>query len=114
MCGYMRGRMARRADTKPDCPDLSALFFLHMGHTRRRRSKRLAEKLLQIREALGLSQKDMAKRLGNYRTHHHIWKYEHGKGVPPLEVLLAYARAVDVQMEQIVDDDQGLRFQKHP
>ena len=92
-------------------PRLSALFVLHMGHARRR-PKRLAEKLLQIRKALGLSQKEMAKRLGNYRTHLHISKYERGKGVPPLEVLLAYARAVGVQMEQIVDDDQNLCFRK--
>jgi transcriptional regulator with XRE-family HTH domain len=78
-----------------------------MGHARNR-PDRLAEKLLQIREALGLSQKEMAERLGNYRTHHHVSKYERGKSVPPIEVVLAYARRASVQMEQIVDDDLEL------
>jgi transcriptional regulator with XRE-family HTH domain len=67
-----------------------------MGHARNR-PKRLAEKLLQIREALGLTQKEMAKGLGNYRTHHHISKYERGKGVPPIEVVLAYARLANAR-----------------
>jgi hypothetical protein len=34
-----------------------------MGQAPRNKPKRLGEKLLQIREALGLSQKEMAKRL---------------------------------------------------
>jgi transcriptional regulator with XRE-family HTH domain len=80
-----------------------------MGH-RRNRPKRLAEKLLEIREALGLSQREMAERLGNYRTHHHISKYERGKGIPFIEVLLAYSRLANVQIEQIVDDDLDLNL----
>ncbi|HKG46376.1 MAG TPA: helix-turn-helix transcriptional regulator [Pyrinomonadaceae bacterium] len=75
-----------------------------MGHARNR-PKRLAEKLLQIREALGLSQQEMAERLGHYRTHHHISKYERDRSVPPIEVVLAYARLANVTMNQIVDDD---------
>ena len=78
-----------------------------MRHARNR-PKRLAEKLLQIREALGLSQREIAERLGNYRTHHHISKYERGKSVPPLEVVLAYARLANVTMNQIVDDEVDL------
>lgn len=78
-----------------------------MGHARNR-PKRLAEKLLQIREALGLSQGELAERLGNYRTHHHISKYERGKSVPPIEVVLAYSRLANVSMNQIVDDDLDL------
>jgi transcriptional regulator with XRE-family HTH domain len=74
-----------------------------MRHARNR-PKRVAGKLQQIREALGLSQKEMAERLGVYRTHHHISKYERGKAVPFMEVLLAYSRVVGVQMELIVDD----------
>jgi DNA-binding XRE family transcriptional regulator len=81
------------------------IFFLHMG---RRRPKRLAEKLLQIRETLGLSQRELAAQLGNYRTHHHISKYECGKSVPPLEVVLAYSRVANITMNQIVDDDIDL------
>ena len=78
-----------------------------MGHARNR-PKRLAEKLLQIREALGLSQHEIAKRLGNERTHHHISKYERGKSIPSIEVVLVYARLANVQIEQIVDDDVDL------
>jgi transcriptional regulator with XRE-family HTH domain len=74
----------------------------------RNRPKRLAEKLKQIREALGLSQKEMAERLGIYRTHHHISKYERGKAEPFMEVLLAYSRLANVTMQQIIDDDLDL------
>lgn len=77
-----------------------------MAHARK--PKRLAEKLLRIREALGLSQKEMAERLENRRTHHHVSTYERGRSLPPLEVLLAYARVANVTMEQIVDDDDDL------
>lgn len=86
----------------------SALRFLtNMGHAKNR-PKRLAEKLLQIREALGLSQRELAAQLGIYRTHHHISKYERGKSVPPSEVMLAYSRVANVLIEQIVDDDVDL------
>ena len=78
-----------------------------MGHARNR-PKRLAEKLLQIREALGLSQRELAAQLGNYRTHHHISKDERGRAIPFIEVLLAYSRLANVQIEQIVDDDVDL------
>jgi transcriptional regulator with XRE-family HTH domain len=74
----------------------------------RNRPKRLAEKLLQIRKALRLSQREIAERLGNYRTYHHISKYERGKSVPPLEVVLAYAQLANVTMNQIVDDELDL------
>ena len=86
-----------------------------MGHARNR-PKRLAEKLLQIREALGLSQREMAERLGNYRTQNHfnISKYERGKSVPPIEVVLAYARVANVQMDQIVDDDLDIEPTEWP
>ena len=59
-----------------------------MGHVRRR-PKRLAEKLLQIREALDLSQKEMAKRLGVEKSYNIISRYERDKSVPTLGVLLA-------------------------
>ena len=72
------------------------------------RPKRLAQKLLQIRKALGLSQREMAERLGNETTHQKISNYEHDKSIPPIEVLLAYARAAKVQMEQIADDNLDL------
>jgi transcriptional regulator with XRE-family HTH domain len=55
-----------------------------------------------------LSQRELAKRLGNYRTHHHISKYERGKSIPPIEVVLAYSGLAKVSMNEIVDDDLDL------
>jgi transcriptional regulator with XRE-family HTH domain len=66
-----------------------------MGHARRR-PKRLAEKLLQIRKALGVSQREMVERLGMNIPSSNISKYELDKNEPPLKVLLAYARLAEV------------------
>ena len=76
----------------------------------RPRPARLAEKLLQIRNALGLSQPEMLRRLGveeqiDYTT---ISKYELDKNEPPLMILLQYARVAGVHMEDIVDDELDL------
>jgi transcriptional regulator with XRE-family HTH domain len=80
-----------------------------MGNVRRR-PKRLAEKLLQIRTALGLSQQEMLRRLGfeNQIDYTTISKYELDKNEPPLDILLQYARAAGVHMEDIVDDELNL------
>ena len=82
-----------------------------MGH-KRHRPNRLAEKLLQIRRALGLSQKEMAERLGERAgvkiTYRNVSKYERDKSVPYIEIVLAYARLANVEMNQIVDDDVDL------
>jgi transcriptional regulator with XRE-family HTH domain len=76
----------------------------------RPRPKRLAEKLLQIRNALGLSQTDLWRRLGvgEEISHKLISKYELDQNEPPLKVLLQYARIAGVHMEDIVDDDLDL------
>ena len=82
-----------------------------MGHARPR-PKRLAEKLLQIREALGLSQRELAERLAEQAgvkiTSKNISKYERDRSVPFIEVVLAYARLANVGMNEIVDDDLEL------
>jgi transcriptional regulator with XRE-family HTH domain len=77
-----------------------------VGHARPR-PKHLAEKLLQIRLNLGLSQKQLARALGVAR-YTSISKYELDKNEPPLEVLLAYSRAANIPLEQIVDDQLEL------
>ena len=71
---------------------------------------RLAEKLLQIRKALGLSQTQMLARMGLEDSMHYgrISEYEQGKREPTLMTLLAYARAASVHLEDIVDDDLDL------
>ena len=83
----------------------------HMGHARNR-PHRLAEKLLQIRKGLGLSQREIAKRLGEQAgvkiSYKNISKYEHDRSVPPMEIVLAYARIANVTMNEIVDDEVEL------
>lgn len=81
-----------------------------MGKRARMRQERLAEKLLQIRNALGLSQSAMLKRLGfeDVIDYKRISEYELGKNEPPLAVLLSYARAVNVSTDVLIDDDLDL------
>ena len=71
---------------------------------------RLAEKLLTIRNALGLSQTEMLSRLGveDLIAYHSISKYELGLREPPLVILLQYARAAGVSMETLADDELDL------
>jgi transcriptional regulator with XRE-family HTH domain len=79
-----------------------------MGHARPR-PKRLAEKLLQIRTMLGLSQSKLAKRIGveAYTT---ISKFEHNVNEPSLMTLLAYAKLAGVRVEDLIDDALNLQF----
>jgi transcriptional regulator with XRE-family HTH domain len=81
-----------------------------MGKKARMRQERLAEKLLQIRNALGLSQSAMLKRLGfeDVIDYKRISEYELGKNEPPLAVLLSYARAVNVSTDVLIDDELDL------
>jgi transcriptional regulator with XRE-family HTH domain len=76
-----------------------------MGNARRR-PKRLAEKLLQIRNALGLSQTEMHKRLGveDEILYNRISDYELDKSEPTLMTLLQYARVAGVYVEDLIDD----------
>lgn len=85
-----------------------------MGTSRRPRPARLAEKLLQIRTSLSLTQAEMFERLGDTGTRlyvGHIDDYEKDRRVPTLQVVLAYARAAGVSMEVIVDDTLDLLSQ---
>ena len=71
---------------------------------------RLAEKLLYIRNALGLSQSELWWRLGveDEIPFKRISRYELDQIEPPLVVLLQYARVAGVHMEALVDDDLDL------
>ena len=95
-----------------------------MGRSVRRRNTgqtpaRLAEKLLQIRKRLGLSQNQMIRRLGfeGELSQSHISAYEQQneklRRVPPPGVLLAYARAMSKMgggefLEALIDDSMEL------
>ena len=83
--------------------------------SKRRKPARLAEKLLQIRIALGLSQGELIRRLGlqDQLERDYISKYERGVLEPTLDVLLAYARAISTTgrgefLEAIIDDESDL------
>ncbi len=80
-----------------------------MGYARRR-PKRLAEKLLQIRNALGLSQTEMYRRLGvdDEIPYTRISDFELDKAEPNLMVLLQYARVAGVCTDVLIDDEQDL------
>jgi transcriptional regulator with XRE-family HTH domain len=81
-----------------------------MGGAARIKPKRLAEKLRQVREALGLSQSELLRRLGfdDVIAYHRISNYELGTGEPPLPVLLAYARLAGVSTDVLIDDELDL------
>ncbi len=75
-----------------------------MARGARLKPTRLAEKLVQLRTALGLSQNALIAELGVDLTQNRISEYETGKGEPPLPVLLRYARLAGVCVETLFDD----------
>jgi transcriptional regulator with XRE-family HTH domain len=79
-----------------------------MGVRARQKPERLAEKLLHVRTALGLSQNGMIRQLGLELTQNRISDYELGKSEPPLGVLVEYAHAAGVCLERLVSDDLDL------
>ena len=81
-----------------------------MGGAARIKPERLAEKLRQVRLALGFSQTEMLKRLGfeDRIAYHRISNYELGTGEPPLPVLLAYAKLAGVSTDILIDDELDL------
>ncbi len=80
-----------------------------MGNARPK-PEHLAEKLLAIRNAFGISQSEMVKRLG---LEDEIWytqisSYELGRNEPSLMILLRYARVANVYVEALIDDELDL------
>ena len=82
-----------------------------MGQSRPKPA-RLAEKLVEIRSKLDLSQNEMIRRMGlsGQLTQNRISAYELGEREPPLYVLLAYARACGggEVLEHLIDDEMDL------
>lgn len=78
-----------------------------MGRAARQKPSRLAGKLVEIRRKLDLSQNEMIARMGlsGEITREEISSFERGIRVPPLPVLLRYARAAAVYMDVLVDDE---------
>lgn len=80
-----------------------------MVRTKRRRPI-LAEKLRHIRTTMGLSQNEMISRIGlaGQLLREEISDFERNKRIPPLEVILQYARAANVTVEALIDDELSL------
>ncbi len=81
-----------------------------MGRAARLKSKRLPEKLLQIRLALELSQNQMIKHLdlADVLYQSNVSGFELGEREPPLPILLRYARAAGICVDLLIDDKLDL------
>ena len=75
-----------------------------------RKPKRLGGKLAAIRRHLRLSQNELIRVLGfaDELVREEISAFERGVRVPPVAVLLAYARAASVLVEWLIDDGVDL------
>lgn len=78
-----------------------------MPSKQKKAPEKLASKLLAIREGLGLSQSEMVRRLGveTEINRGKISEYERGQRIPPLHILLAYARSKNLTVESLIDDE---------
>lgn len=81
-----------------------------MGQSPRAVPARLAEKLMLIRDGLRQSQNELIHHLGldDDLTQARVSAYERGVREPPLLVLLRYARAANVSVEALIDDELDL------
>lgn len=81
-----------------------------MGRVTRPQPKRLAEKLLEIRTRLELSQNEMIRRMGLVEElrREEISDFERGRRVPSLLVTLCYARAFGISADVLIDDELEL------
>jgi transcriptional regulator with XRE-family HTH domain len=85
-------------------------MHLLMAKASRKKPARLTEKLLEIRQKLGLSQNGMIRHLGLVEEleQDYVSKFERGILIPPLHVLLAYAEAANVWVEVLIKDELDL------
>ncbi len=71
----------------------------------------MAEKLLRIRLKLGLSQTKMAEALEQYGVkvyRGYISFYVNEERLPPILVVLAYAKLAKVSIDVLIDDERDL------
>ena len=81
-----------------------------MGRSSRKRPLRLAEKLLQIRIGLDLSQNDLVARIGfqDELQRETVSNFERGVREPSLLVLLAYANLAGICLDFLANDELDL------
>ncbi len=70
----------------------------------------LAGKLVTIRKSLKLSQNGMLRQMGlsDLFIREEVSAFERGVRVPPVGVLLLYARSVGITVEMLIDDELEL------
>lgn len=78
---------------------------------RRAMPKKLGKKMRQIREQLGMSQREIVVAL-NYRDTplraSQISQYENGQREPTMMLVLAYARLAGISTDVLIDDKMKL------
>jgi transcriptional regulator with XRE-family HTH domain len=81
-----------------------------MGRAKRPQPSRIAWKVAEVRRKLALSQNGMIRRMGlaDELTQAEISAFERGIRIPPLPVLLRYAKVSNVYLEVLVDDELDL------
>jgi transcriptional regulator with XRE-family HTH domain len=81
-----------------------------MGRASKHKPSRLAEKLLQIRLSLGLSQNEMIRRLDlpDKIMQASVSGYELGTRIPPLDIILRYAQAAGICTDVLLNDSLNL------
>lgn len=81
-----------------------------MGQAARAKPRRLSEKLLHIRQTLGLTQRGLVNRLGltGELSRAKVSEFERGEREPTLLVLLEYARIAGICMDVLADDKVDL------
>lgn len=81
-----------------------------MGRGSRPKPLRLAEKLIEIRHALGLSQNGVIEKMKMTEEviREDISAFERGIREPPLPILLKYAQTAGVYVDALIDDNVDL------
>lgn len=81
-----------------------------MAKPSRLKPRRVAEKLRNVRTALGLSQNEMINRLGlaEELIREELSAFERGIRQPPLGILLGYARMAWICVDVLIDDELEL------
>lgn len=71
-------------------------------------TKDLPKKLIAVRRKLGLTQTQMAKRIGLQVSPAHVEEFESGFTEPDLNILLVYSEIAGVHLEVLINDNVEL------
>jgi transcriptional regulator with XRE-family HTH domain len=78
-----------------------------MARYKRKSPKKLPVKLREIRLRLGMTQEELAKRLGTDSGA--VSRFEHGKRDPSLLEMLVYSNLAGLTINELVDDKVKLK-----